>query len=445
MRYTRRTAHPAVFMEMRLGKTLTATRTIELYRSRDPRAGLRVLIAAPNSALGSWERELQTEGFGRDLQFLQGTRDQRLELLRHPKQWNLVNKEAHLSIPELADVKWDAVVIDESTSISKPKPKITKFHLKKFRHVPHRWVLTGTPNPQSDLDYWCQLAFLDGEAFGCDSYWRFRAKYFECPPWGYDWQPKVGAATMIKQEVAKRAFVLTRKECGLDVPKVYERRTLELPKTLRKAYNGVEEDMILDYRGAEVKRTTYAPVKMHWLRQLCGGYVDGELKWKGKLIELASLLDGELARDQVVVWFSYNAELHDALQYLRKRKVDVKWATGDTPPEGRRRLEAEFLDGGFRVFLLQVAIGDFGLDLSAADTAIYYSPPYGPLRRSQSEERILAVYKDGPLLIIDLVVEDSVDTAMLDSLQARVYGQKWNMGRVVKLMEKQREARRAKA
>jgi hypothetical protein len=441
MRYCGGQAHPALFMQMRLGKTLVTTRMIERYCPRDPKAGLRALIVAPNSALGSWDKELTLDGWGEGICHLQGTRAKRVDLLAQRHPWKLINKEGHLALPELTRVPWDAVVIDESTCIKNPKAKITKFFLNHFRDVPHRWALTGTPNPQSDLEFWPQLAWLDGRAFGCRTYWEFRTRFFAQDPWGYEWSPNVGTPTMIKREVARRAFVLSRAEAGLDVPKVYETRTLTLPRKLRKTYDELEDTLILEYEGEEVGRTEYEPVKLQWLRQMCGGFIDKELVWRAKLDELVDLLTGELANDQIVVWFNYNHEGRYAEKLLRRHGIDAVWVEGKT--KDRPGKLTAFQNGTVRVILLQVKIAEMGCDLSAADTAIYFSPPFGVLARSQSEDRILEVYKKGPLLIIDLLVEDSVDTALHESLTAKVAGSKWTLRRVMEIMKRQQVARKA--
>ena len=401
-----------------------------------------VLIVAPNSALGSWGLDLEKEG-EKSVQYLHGTRTERLTLLSKPKRWNLVNKEAHLAIPELNKFKWDAVILDESHCIKDPRSKITKYFLKSFKNADHRWLLTGTPNPKSDLEFWPQFAFLDGKAFGCSTYWKFRSTYFKQPMFGNpgEWIPKVGSISNIKREVAERAFVLRRKDVDMDVPKVYEERLLTLPPALLKAYTGLARDFILDFRGKEVSRTIYAPVTTTWLRQLCGGFLNKKLAWRGKLWELIELLNGELANEQVVIWFNYNHELYAACDFLNEKGITTDWITGAKKPKDRRKTERAFNTGKVQALLMQVKVAEEGMNLSAADTAIYYSPPYGTKARAQTEDRILDVVKDGPLLIIDLLVRDSVDTAYLEVLQSDIYRQGNFMDRVRKLIEKQEEAR----
>jgi len=179
-KYSMQTENPALFMEMRLGKTLVAIRRIKLYVPQDPKQGLKVLIIAPNSTLTSWEDELTLEGIG-DPVHLAGKRADRLAKLVGPGNWFLINPEGCIPIKDntasgvfcelLADHPWDVVLLDESTFIKNPNTKITKFLLNNFRDVPHRWILTGTPNPEGPLDFFSQFKFLNNDETFKGNYW----------------------------------------------------------------------------------------------------------------------------------------------------------------------------------------------------------------------------------------------------------------------------------
>jgi SNF2 family DNA or RNA helicase len=412
--YARVNAHPALFMEMRLGKTLVALRTIKLYRPRR-QTGLTVLVVAPNSALGGWQDELALEGED-DVALLVGKKDKRLQLLNERHKWSLINKEGFIAIPHICTILWDAVVLDESTFIKNPRAKVTKFFLRNFRTVPHRWILTGTPNPESSMEFWPQLAFLDGRAFGFKNFWQFRASRYQTLRTGYDWMPKLGTDSLIHKAVGRRTFILQRRDVNLENERVYETRYLQLPGNLQSAYRIAEEEFILEGPKGEVARTFTAGVIYSWLRQMCGGFMDNESLWAGKEDELIRMLEGELRREPVVVWFCFNNELHSASAALKARGISHYALTGKTPPAERYKLFRGFQDGKVRVILLQEAIAQFGVDLSRADTAIYFSSPTSYLLRRQTEDRIVKVGKTTPLLYLDLIVEKTVDADLHTAL-----------------------------
>ena len=121
-KYARSVRHPALFMEMRLGKTLVTIRRVNLYKPLDPQKGLKILIVAPSDVLGSWEDELDLEGEHNHLNLIYGlrTREARLKAIeKNPNtKWYLMNKEGYISVPEIANtnfINWDCVVLDESS------------------------------------------------------------------------------------------------------------------------------------------------------------------------------------------------------------------------------------------------------------------------------------------------------------------------------------------
>ncbi len=70
--------------------------------------------------------------------------------------------------------------------------------------------------------------------------------------------------------------------------------------------------------------------------------------------------------------------------------------------------------------MFDIQCGKFGLDLSAASTAIYYSNGFSHEDRAQSEDRIEHLRKREPLLFVDLVTRGSTDRTVLSLLRQKV-------------------------
>ncbi len=403
--------HKALFLQMRLGKSLVVIRSIIAESPLEH----RTLIVAPSSALGPWEDELHLEG-QKSIQFLQGTRTRRGQLLNKPKRWNLINKEGFLALPELKDKWWDAVVLDESPFIKSPSSQVTKFFCKWFRNVPHRYILTGTPNPESLLDFYCQLAFLDGNAFRCKTYWDFRAHYF-IPDQFHRWWPRIGTRDLIQRTLAERCFILRRKDVALDQPKVYEKRTIEMPPAGRKLYDKVEKEF-----ATFTQETSWAFTRHAWLRRLASGFDPDtdKLLWDEKYTELLNLLQGELKDEPIIVWFGHrNVEIDTARKLLHKHKISCASLYGSDLPVFRRETFKAFDAGNIQVLLLQVKIAQYSLNLSRAQTCVYFSNSPSRMNREQTEDRILVAGRKTPLLYLDLLTKNSVDGDMLRLLQRK--------------------------
>src|SRR6476620_8990239 len=140
LRYAQQRDHIALFMEMRLGKSVVAIRWAQPFHGRR-------LVVAPLSTLKGWEQELRDEG-ETDVVWLTGisARARASLVTTAAHRWHLINYEALRSWHDAPSIRWSCLIVDESTRIRNPKALITKMLTRKFFDVPHRAILTGLPN-----------------------------------------------------------------------------------------------------------------------------------------------------------------------------------------------------------------------------------------------------------------------------------------------------------
>lgn len=416
----------ALFMEMRLGKTLV---TIRWARAARPR---RILVVAPLSVLAGWVDELHAEDIPAcRIHTIRGTLKERLAAADRydyyaddfkknapswPDNWYLVGYESLRATPQLTAYPWDIIVLDESTRIRNPKAQITKLVTNRYAGVNRRAILSGMPAPEGPLDYFCQMRFLFGSFMGTSNYWAFREKYFHSDERGWDWTPNRGTLDEVKQAVHRSAVVMTRREAGLGNRKIYERREIEMSPEQKAAHRSILKNF--EYDGL----TTQWVVKQQtWLARVAGGFSPDQerprLLGDGKIKEVVTLLKEELRHEQVVIWFRFNEELRAVEQALERLRVPLAVIVGATPVDTRKAYQQLFRRKRIRVLLMQEKVGQFGLDLSAASTAIYYSNWWDYEVRAQTEDRIEHPTKHEPLLYIDLVTRGSVDPSVVDTLR----------------------------
>ena len=425
-------------MRMRLGKTLVAIRGANWYKPRNPKRGLAVLVLAPPTVLYTWQKELAME-MEDSVCLLTGTKDERMALLGMRYKWYLLNFEGvtmrrgkRITGPAMAAAlafqnavaayPWDLVLVDESVRIKNPKANVTKFVTNHFRRVPHKAILTGMPTPESDLDVFEQLRFLDGRVLGFSNFWSFRSKCFNQIL--YDWHPKPSIHEKLVNYISQRAYVLQREDVGMDQPKVREQRMLTMPTKVRKTYNTAEAEFVLEHDGKLYKTSLWQGAKYTWLRMLCGGFIkdaEGNITqvWKGPVGELVTLLRGELARERVVVWFAFNHELHACREALTKAGISNTWADGSVPKEERQPRFDDFNAGKYRAILVQVKLGQYGINLSGASAVIYFSNPLDNDGREQSEDRCIDITKTTAALIIDFCVKNTVSEDIFYMLRVK--------------------------
>lgn len=421
------------------------------------------MVLAPLSVLKSWETELREEG---QSWIVYPETDQRdLECPPPGKVvWVLVNFERLIASfkscgnadfktllarfkrcdyrddPDLAAwTAWadqfDAVIVDESSRIKNPKAMITKLVTTAFRRADHRAILSGLPAPESPLDYVEQFRFLYGRFMGAKNFWVYRSRFFQAVD--YEWVPNPGTRQQIKKEVARLAFVMSRREAGIGSKKVYSRRYIEPTTAQVRLADEVEGEFRLGQN-----ETKFSLVIHNWLGRIAGGHGDG---WavvsdrKGK--EIVELLQGELRNEPALVLFRFNAELRLVASMLRRARIPFVWITGETSPDERHARRLLFQKGRARVALLQIKVCKYGLDFSRSSTSIYYSNSFSLDERKQSEDRIIHPLKKEPLLYIDLITRDSVDESVSEALRVKEADARWFLRKFFQL-ERERLVRR---
>ncbi len=409
---------------MRLGKTPVIIRWAkhQLWSHPEGEGHGRILVVGPLSVLDDWVEELGREGIRRrNINMLTGPMPTRLEYLESGADgWYLVNYEGvRILDRQLSAIEWDAIILDESTSIRNPQAKITKVLVNQYQHVPCRAILTGDPRPESELDYFEQFRFLFGNFMSYGNYWVFRQRMFRQSPYQkYLWMPRPGTRDAIKEYVHQHAVVMTQKQAGIGGRRVYERRVVDMNDAQRRAVKQLIKDFAYEYI-----ETNFATVRDVWLARVAGGFSPDQenpkLLSNAKTNELIDLFKGELRREQGVVWFRFNEELRHVVRELNKKKIAAIGVTGETPTHDRKAIRNQFARGNYQAICVQVKLGRFGWDLSSASTAVYYSNAFDWESRSQSQERIVHPTKKRPLLSLDLVTRGTLDEEVVRLLREK--------------------------
>jgi hypothetical protein len=413
-----------LFMRMRLGKSIVAIRWMEKKRAHKR----PILLLAPTTPQIGWKEELEKEG----LVCIDAV--DYLKEKEHPKwdtRWICATPQLAVARSTLQrPTDWDGVVCDESTWMKSPKTKQSKLATKVLSRFALRCILTGLPNPQTDLELWPQMAMaLGGAWMGASNFWDWRQKHFS--KFFYDWLPKCRGH--VKQELHKDAFVLSWKDAKVKIEKVYKKLTNEMSNEQREIYNQVLTTWTVP--GIETKNALEVTT---WLHRIAGGHSPGRTLECWKYEELADLVTtGELAGEPVVVWFAFNRELARMWKLLREREVSATWITGTIDKRERAVRLDRFRKGQRHVILMQMACGKFGSNLSIADTAIYFSGTYSIETREQTEDRIVMPGKTGIQLYIDMLSRDSIDETILEGCKEKRASAKWLLDRI-QLQRKQR-------
>lgn len=443
-----------ILHEPGLGKTLTALTCAN-------RIGGQALVVCPLSIIESaWIADCN-KFFPRTriVSLHDSNRTRRLKTLAEKADIYVVNYDTLKSIYRpIAARGFDTILVDESSAMKNFSAEITKALLclaglsfKDCRYnllpgekpIPHRYILSGTPAPNDESDYWSQVTFLaPGKCFP-SYFYAFRNQYFTgIKKRRYDeHQPAEEAAVRGRRfreytlwqfrpemrqqfmEAIQPVVHVVRKKDALDLPEqVHQIRNVELSPPERTAYRLMVDHLRLDLLGGEIVAKN-ALHKSLALREITSGFAyDGHQKAHyftqkpGKLKELLRVLEEIPTAEQVIVWATFVEEIQLLLRTL-PNAVALYGATSD-----RHRVVQDFQAGTYRILVANPQAAGHGLTLhndGRCSTAIYYSMDYSYERHEQSLARIHRIGQKNACLYIYLLAGDTIDHAVYQALRKK--------------------------
>jgi len=427
----------ALLMEMGTGKTKVA---IDWAGIGFHNFGVRrVLVVAPLSVLGVWPNQIRLHSnVPSKVYRLHGSTRERSHaltyLLRNPLKdqltWAVINYEGIWrdtdrgpSIEELI-IRWapDLIIFDESHRIKSPTSKQSRSAYRIAQTVPQRLLLTGTPITKSPLDVFGQFRALDANIFGDN--WHHFKYYFGV--WGGFGNYELRGYRHIDQlnlSVHHHSFKVKKADC-LDLPpKLFETVPVTLPDSIKAMYEQMAEEMIVEIEDTHATAAVVV-VKLIRLSQITSGFVkdvDGNIRVfdDSKLRTCMDLVDDIISENKKVVIFTrFTEDIRRLAEALTKRKAEFRILSGSVPPNRRDSIVREFSeDPDLSVFIAQIQAGSLGIDLTAADSAIFYSMDYNAANYWQAQDRLHRQGQTRSVTYYHLIVPRTIDSIVLKVLR----------------------------
>lgn len=365
-------------MEQGTGKTIpTLSRILELLSEGKIQD---CLVIAPKSALGAWDRDIELFNPHQQEVLKRG-----ITLINYEKVWRVKNGYNSFDHP------WGCIVLDEAHFIKNRTSRRSKFILKLATQSNYRYILTGTPISNGQLEnIWSQFTFLEPELikgkvqskiFG-GSYYHWQDRYAILNqyyrPAGYL------HVSELQDIIAEHSFRVKKEDC-LDLPEKLPDELLPIELAEKKTYKKMAENSAL----VDLNILAENPLsRLLKLRQISSGFItdnDGktiELK-SNKLQALDDFLEGF---DKKLVIFAEFTHSIDAIEKLLHKK-NIKFVTLDGRQKDKKIWRKFQSDSTIQVIVCQYQSGSTGIDLYAADTTIYYEPTLRSVILEQSRDR----------------------------------------------------------
>ncbi len=430
----------ALFHSPGLGKTRSALEIYQALRiTYHPTKPLKMLVVCPKSLINAaWREDVQ--------KFTQLTfstiEDKQINTDILCLNYEKLQSKKHL--PRLAEwIQNNNVlcVLDESSRLKSHKSLTTKILLELAPEIRHRLILSGTPAPNSEVEFWAQMRFLN-EDIVPKSFYAFRNIYFHLQRNGQLMNGKQYSSAALRDlfrqgwkysiTADKRTELMlsmnphihwVKKEDALDLPeKVDELRYVTLSAPEQKAYNEMRRHLITEIGSAEISVQVMLSKTMK-LRQAVGGFMyglAGETYHLGnsKLNELMDVLE-ELGDQPVIIWAQFHAEVKKIYGAISMKYGEESVRTLYSETEDKDGNIKAFMQGDIKYIIAHPKSAAHGLTFVNCSTEVFYALDWSYEAYTQAKDRIHRIGQDKKCLYIHLIAEQTIDLKIYEVLQQK--------------------------
>ena len=357
----------------------------------------RALIISPLSTLESvWGDDIFDTLPHRSCTVLHGEKSRRLKYLRLEADFYIMNHDG-IKIPEMLEAlkrrpDIDLICIDEASKFRNPNSGNYKalVQLLKARPDMRLWLMTGTPCPNAPTDAWALARLVDPSrvpqyagAFKGDTMMKVSQ---------FRWVPKIDAFEKAYQAM-QPAIRFKKKDCISLPPVVTRDLGAGLTVAQAEAVKQLKTHMVTRASNGVKVSAVNAADQINKIRQvLCGALKDPVtgryygLPHEHRTRALLETIQSASAKVLVVVPFKGIIRILE--QELIKAGHTCAMVNGDVPPKKRVEIFKAFkTQTDPRVLLCHPAVMAHGLNLTEADTLIFYGPIYSNDEVEQVNER----------------------------------------------------------
>ncbi len=432
-----KSTYHGIFAAYGTGKTVIALAYMNLASFKKV-----LVISSKTAVMSTWVDEIQ-QWSDFNYTFLLGTQSQRLvnfklgirkinsQVKKKPFIFLLNFDGVHSIFNELCDIKFDLIVIDESTRIKSIDTDRTKAIIKLGSYAKHRIIMTGFPVTENLTNIYSQIKFLDqGKSLG-NSFYSFRDKYFV--KMGMGIYPKKKGAEEILRLIKPFCIRITGKDLKLP-PSIYKVIHVEPNEQQKKLLKSLYELMRVEFGKIKID-TVYIFTLISKALQICSGFLkesdeydnDGNLIKKGTHIEsfqtakdeaLFDLLDEiDLDQNKVIIWCIFRHSISKLEKLFKKIGYPALALTGDTKDVNTVVHKFQH-DKKSRVILAIQKKASESITLTICNHAVYYENGWSNDLRMNSEARIRRKGSEhhNSIFYTDLCIKGSIEEKIIKCL-----------------------------
>jgi SNF2 family DNA or RNA helicase len=377
------------------------------------------LIVSPKSATGAWFRDIEKfDESEQELLLNNGT------VINYDRIWR----------NDFYKQQFDFIALDEAHYIKNRTSRRGQAVLKMGINAKYRYILTGTPISNSQLEnIWSLFCFLDPYIERGRIYSNIFKKYFEqIKPGNYKGsynefldrycilnmyhKPSSYIHVNELQDIINEHSYRVKKIDCLDLPDKLPDEIIKVDLVEKTLYKKLAtESALLEYEILAENPLS----RLVKLRQLASGHIKLE---SGEIIEtkseklniLEELLEGYDETKKIVIFAEFKYSISKISELLKKLKIKAVTLDGDQKDKTIwRKFQS---DESIRVIVCQYQTASAGIDLFSSDTIIYYEPTLRSNLLEQSRDRIHRTGQKNKCSYIHLLTKGTVEVDIYRAL-----------------------------
>jgi SNF2-related domain/Helicase conserved C-terminal domain len=400
------TANKRAFIlnEMRTGKSAAVLWAGD-YLSKQKQVNKTLILSTMSCMDRVWRQAIFNLFPHKSVAILHGSADRRLALLKENFDYYILNhdgikvgfggkrgKSFHAELVAMATSgEINLIIMDEGSEFRNARTEKWKALKALSVKVNRIWWLTGTPTPGGPEDAWAQCKIVNPDSVPTFfTAWKDKVMFNVSP---YISIPRHGHEKMVHE--AMQPAVRYKKADVLDMmPVTYDDREAVMSVEQEKAYKEIKNQGVVQSNQGSITAVNAAVLLLKMLQIAAGAVKTTE---EGGLMHYPSparlaVLDEliEQAGSKVIVFAPYKAVVDLLVQHIAK-KWEVAHIDGRVTGKKRDDVIRAFQDGNtLKVLVAHPKTTGHGLELSAADTVIWYAPMHSVDLYEQANNRIMS-------------------------------------------------------
>ena len=335
------------------------------------------------------------------------------------------------------------VLVHNSSKMKNNKAAITKKLLDINHHFAYRVIMSGTPAPNIETEYWAQMSFLNYGIFHY-KFNAFKNQFFHLSRgnqvmqgqfmtratareiFSHGWEYAITDKKREELMLCIKPYChYAEKEKCLDLPdRIDEVRDIYMHPKQAGIYNQMKKHCIAEIEGQDIVAQV-ALTKIMKLRQITSGFafddhgvaraIDGG---SPKIAELQSIIE-QTGKKQLIIWCQFHWEIEALRQIIGNCSV----LYGKVPANKRQDEIDKFKSGENRFLIAHPKSAGHGLTFVNCNIEIFFSFSYSYEELVQAKGRIHRYGQVKKCLYIYLICKDTIDSVIYKVLQNKLSSQ----------------------